>query len=82
MQWNMQALLSLSDAMLKELRLVLTCHFDPSDAGLDGPPTRTDVPVPQAEGNSAVARNAALRLTQKVKKSLTSSHTLLVRDCK
>ncbi len=45
MQWNMQALLSLSDAMLKELRLVLTCHFDPSDAGLDGPPTRTDVPV-------------------------------------
>ena len=59
MQWNMQALLSLSDAMLQrtEACTVLTCHCDPSDApalawfGLVtarrlGP---LSVPLPQAE---------------------------------
>ncbi len=65
----MQALISLSDAILQRTE-ASTAFMSLWPFGLragsrwDGPPTRTDVPLAQAEGNSAVARNAALELSQ------------------
>jgi hypothetical protein len=58
----MQALITLSDAILQRSEAAfLSLWLFRLRAG---PPTWTNAPLPQAEGNSAVARNAALGFTQ------------------
>jgi hypothetical protein len=47
-----------------------------------GPPTLTNTPLIKAEGNSAVARNAALGLNQNLPDSYTFSHRFTIYSYK